>query len=324
MAKMPLNFGIGGGGSDEVTATIAQVLAGFTAITSDSDDEPVEGTIPTKSAEVFNISASDRTIALNQYLSGAQIIKGVTTENILAENIKKGVNVKVGDTNNAGRIKNITGTYTTPSSGQSAATANKILSGYSGFVNGGNEIKGSIASQAGKTEYATTSDKTIVESGKYCSDAIKVGALSQSGLASANIVRGKTISINNGSTNVFSATGDSSNLKMISGSINSGSTNIGYKYYDHVNNIDNGGRGTYYATFYKQDIARSITPLYVLTIYNGDSGGYTIYNYSTSEIYRFGMNSCLHGYLDSVLSSSYISILMPYQNASYNYYVFGY
>lgn len=46
MADALLRFGNGsGGGSDETTATRNQVLRGVTAITSDSGDEPVEGTL---------------------------------------------------------------------------------------------------------------------------------------------------------------------------------------------------------------------------------------------------------------------------------------
>lgn len=49
MADALLRFGNGsGGGSDETTATRNQVLRGVTAITSDSGDEPVEGTIITR------------------------------------------------------------------------------------------------------------------------------------------------------------------------------------------------------------------------------------------------------------------------------------
>jgi hypothetical protein len=49
MADALLRFGNGsGGGSDETTATRNQVLRGVTAITSDSGDEPVEGTIVTR------------------------------------------------------------------------------------------------------------------------------------------------------------------------------------------------------------------------------------------------------------------------------------
>ena len=47
MAEILVPGGVGGGsGSDEVTAAKAQVLEGFTAITSDSDDEPAGGTLP--------------------------------------------------------------------------------------------------------------------------------------------------------------------------------------------------------------------------------------------------------------------------------------
>ena len=177
MATIPLSFGTGGAGSDDVTATRAQVLAPYTAITSDSDDEPVEGTmvdksgtnqdaeidqngsflrlkipvagfyaltsylraalssfgnaaanqvlkgvkftstaginqegtIESKSAQTYYTSGSDQTIQAGQYLSGNQVIKGVTTSNIAAGNILNGVNIRVGDSTNSGRIANVTG-----------------------------------------------------------------------------------------------------------------------------------------------------------------------------------------------------------------------
>ena len=40
----------GGTGSDDVTATAANVLSGKTAVTSDSDDEAIEGTMPNNGA----------------------------------------------------------------------------------------------------------------------------------------------------------------------------------------------------------------------------------------------------------------------------------
>lgn len=43
-----LKGGAGGVGSDDVTAGKAQVLQGYRTITSDSDDEPIEGTIPNR------------------------------------------------------------------------------------------------------------------------------------------------------------------------------------------------------------------------------------------------------------------------------------
>lgn len=49
MALIPVNFGGGSGsGSDDCTAKAEHVLAPYTAITSDSDDEAVPGTLPDK------------------------------------------------------------------------------------------------------------------------------------------------------------------------------------------------------------------------------------------------------------------------------------
>lgn len=73
----------------------------------------VTGTMSEKAAATYDVSGSNQTIAANQFLTGAQTIRGVTTENIAAANIKYGVNIKVGDTASAGRIKNVTGTYAT-------------------------------------------------------------------------------------------------------------------------------------------------------------------------------------------------------------------
>ena len=95
--------------------------------------------LTTQAATTYNTSSSDQTIAAEKYLTGAQTIKAVQTSNISAANIKYGVNAKVGDANSAGRIADVTGTFTgsnTVSSGQTAATASQILTGYSAWVDG--------------------------------------------------------------------------------------------------------------------------------------------------------------------------------------------
>lgn len=84
-----------------------QMLSGKTAFTRNGK---VTGTIASKAASTYNISTSDQTISSNQYLSGVQTIRGVTTSNITAGNIKEGIVVTVGDAGSATRIKNITGT----------------------------------------------------------------------------------------------------------------------------------------------------------------------------------------------------------------------
>lgn len=216
MAKIPLSFiSGGGGGSDEVTASSAQVLKGYTAITTDSNDEPKEGTIPLLPAQTIFANIIDQIIYKGKYLSGDQIIKALTQANLSADNIKKGVTVSVQNGN--GNVFSVGGTYSTPSSGQNPVEADKMLSGYSGFVNGGAEVKGNIASQAGGTFYATQADQTIVTAQKYCDGDINVSKLTQTNLDAANIVRGKTISVNNGNANVWSVAGGSNTLKMVSG-----------------------------------------------------------------------------------------------------------
>ena len=103
--------------------------------------------VTTVGAATYNTSASDQTISSGVYLTGAQTIRKVTTENISAENIKYGVTVKVGDEGDDDRIAGVTGTFTdssTVSEGQTAASASQILSGYSAWVDG-DELLGSVS-----------------------------------------------------------------------------------------------------------------------------------------------------------------------------------
>lgn len=58
MAHIPLNIGAGSGsGSDDCTSTLDYVLAGKTAITKDSDDEPGNGRMTVNSLLSFSIAA---------------------------------------------------------------------------------------------------------------------------------------------------------------------------------------------------------------------------------------------------------------------------
>ena len=97
-------------------------------------------------ATTYNVSDSDQVIAAGQFLTGAQTIKAVTTANINAANVKYGVVAKVGDAGDDDRILSVTGTFSgadTVSSGQTAAGASQILSGFSAFVDGA-EVQGNI------------------------------------------------------------------------------------------------------------------------------------------------------------------------------------
>lgn len=133
MAQFPINLGGGGGsGSDDCTATAADVRNGKTAIVSGSDDEPVAGTMTEKAAATYYPTGSAQTIAANQFLAGAQTIGAITTANISAANIKYNVNVKVGNASNANAVANVTGTFTS----DGTVTAAQIRSGYIGYSKG--------------------------------------------------------------------------------------------------------------------------------------------------------------------------------------------
>lgn len=67
--------------------------------------------LTSKAAATIYPSTADQTIASYRWLTGTQTIKSVTTSNLTAENIAEGVVVKVGDSSNASRIAQITGTH---------------------------------------------------------------------------------------------------------------------------------------------------------------------------------------------------------------------
>lgn len=80
MGKVLASGGGGGGtGSDECTANKAQVLAGYTAVTSDSGDEAAEGTMPNNGAINASLNCGDSKTIPAGYTSG-----GTVTSNSLA------------------------------------------------------------------------------------------------------------------------------------------------------------------------------------------------------------------------------------------------
>ena len=85
-------------------------------------------------ATTYNVSSSNQTIPAGKLTTGAQIIRAVTTSGIEAANIKSGTTITVGDAGSAGRIKNVTGTFTNESA--NPITADSVLSGKIGYVNG--------------------------------------------------------------------------------------------------------------------------------------------------------------------------------------------
>lgn len=72
-----------------------------------------EGLVPARTVQedFYSVSTNTRYIYAGTYCEGTQTLYGVTTENIEAEYIKDGITIKVGDSSNGGKIKNVTGTY---------------------------------------------------------------------------------------------------------------------------------------------------------------------------------------------------------------------
>ena len=92
--------------SDATITSAAQILYPYTGY---SQGIKYTGSIQSQAAQTIYPSISDQTIASGQYLSGMQTIKGVVLTNLLAENIKNGVTIEVGDSADSDRI--VTGTF---------------------------------------------------------------------------------------------------------------------------------------------------------------------------------------------------------------------
>ena len=98
--------------SASATATPDVTTAGYISSgTSGTTSLVVATTIPTVNAQTLYPSTTDQTIPTNRYTKGTQTIKAVTTNNIIASNIKSGVTVEVGDADDPDRVLSVTGTY---------------------------------------------------------------------------------------------------------------------------------------------------------------------------------------------------------------------
>lgn len=192
--------GVTGTFTNDANATSSDIISGKTAYVS---GVKVTGNLSSKSAETFYTSTSDQSIPAGKYLSGAQTIKGVTTSNIDAANIKAGVTVKVGDSGSATRIKNVTGTFTNDAN----ASASDILSGKTAYKNG-SKLTGTISSKSAVSYGVSTSQQTIA-SGQYLSGAQTILALTYSGIEPGNIKKDVNVQIGD--------TGDNTRIMNITG-----------------------------------------------------------------------------------------------------------
>ena len=93
-----------------------------------ADGTVYTGNMSEKSAATYRPSASDQTIAANQFLIGAQTVAAVTTSNLNASYIANGVVVKVGCADDDDSVISVTGTLKSPVVSQDPTTHGLYIS----------------------------------------------------------------------------------------------------------------------------------------------------------------------------------------------------
>lgn len=249
-----------GSGSDECTATRAEVLKGYKTITSDSDDEVVEGTLE-----------------LSGDAADSQVLSGKTYYNTNAQNKRSGTmtnNGAVSQTLNAGASYTIPSGYhngtgkvtanSLASQTSASAAAGHILSGQTAWVNG-NRITGNIASIGGQTISPGASSQTVSSSGKYMTGNVVVNAISN--LSAANIKKGTVVG---GVTGTFEGYVPTATDLYLRGNNITGFNLIGSSGSGRSAKFESGG-----IQLIKSDVV----------LYGGQAINYTPYNYLNVELY---------------------------------------
>lgn len=180
-----------GSGSDECTSTRAEVLKGYTAITRDSDDEVVEGSL-----ELTGDVADSQVLAGKTYYNTSPKIKrtgSMINHGAVSQELNAGgsYTVPAGYHNGSGKVA--ANSLASQTSG--TTTAAQILSGYIAWVNG-SKITGNIASLAGQTITPGASQQTVSSSGKYMTGNVVINAVSN--LTAGNIKQGVNVGGVNG------------------------------------------------------------------------------------------------------------------------------
>lgn len=199
-------LGVAGTFTSDANAEAGHILSGKTAYVKGSK---VTGTIASKAAATYTPGTSDQTIAAGQYLSGAQTIKG--DADLKTENIKAGVTIfGVEGKNTVVDTKILEGSTSFP------ITADVVLAGYKGFVNGAG-VEGTIYQKAAATYTPTTTNQTI-DAGQYLKGAQTIKG--DANLVSANIKAGVSIFGVTGKTSVV----DTADANATAANILSGKT----------------------------------------------------------------------------------------------------
>ena len=305
--------GGGGGGinSTDVTAYKADVLKGKRTITADSGDEVAEGTMPDNTG----INTNGTVPGINSAHPNIPTRPGTGLQLQTATDGVKRINISPPK----GYYQGNNGSYVNrPASEFGNATAAQVLSGRKFTSENGLNIPGTIPSKAAATYYATTSDQ-IIAANQYLSGDQVIKKLTQTNLASGNILRGKTVSIHNGNANVWSVAGSNSVLRYIAGQ--SKGTNNGRNF-----RIQEGSNQQYKYFFYV-DINPGFTPVFSISASNGlmQRTSQTAFNNADSGL--IGHCTFVNA-SDAPFSSTQCRIFFPSYDSSASenvwYWIFGY
>lgn len=183
----------GGIGSEDVTSTKDKVLTGYTAVTKDSNDDPIAGTMPNNGSISGSLNCGQSKSIPAGYTTGGTVtansLASQTSANAAASQILSGQSAWVNGSKITGTMPNrgtvnqglsINGSYTIPS----------------GYHSGSGKVTQSIPVQGGSTTTPSTSNKTIVAANRYVNGNIIVAG--NSNLTAANIKKG---------VNIFGVTG---------------------------------------------------------------------------------------------------------------------
>ena len=143
--------------SKTVSVTPNVTSAGYISSgTAGNASVSLTASVTTQGAQTIHPSTSNQTIASGRYLTGAQTINAVTTTNLLAENIKSGVVVKVGDSSDDDCVASVTGTY----SGGGGGSSMQVATSSSTLVSASSSI--SFTGLSGEpTSFAVVSSGTL-------------------------------------------------------------------------------------------------------------------------------------------------------------------